>query len=219
LGTNVNSGEQKNLSQQTWPNSISNGALSVALTSNLLHAEARRTSSPGEALRRVHERLLEINDTGMFVTLFYGVLNSATGELRYARAGHELPLVYDARGRLLKIPFANGQPLGALDSILLDEQTVMLPLGSTVLFYTDGVTDALDSKSKPFGRERLRKALRARRNASAQSLCDELLETTAAHGAHTPQFDDITLVAVQVKQWLTALLPVKHACRSTKKES
>jgi len=173
-------------------------ALFMALTSNLLRAEARRTSSVSDALRHVHRQLLEINDAGMFVTLLYGVLNGATREFRYARAGHELPLVVNAGGELVALPYADGQPLGAMDDILLDEQTVVLPTGSTVLLYTDGVTDALDAQGNQFGLDRLRQALPARRSDSAQALCDTLLEMTAAYRAATPQYDDITLVAVRV---------------------
>jgi sigma-B regulation protein RsbU (phosphoserine phosphatase) len=174
-------------------------ALFMALTSNLLRAEARRTSSVGDALRHVHQQLLEINDAGMFVSLLYGVLNGTTREFRYARAGHELPLLSDARGELVALSYTDGQPLGVLDEILLDEQTVVLPSGSTVLFYTDGVTDVQDAQGNRFGLERLRQALLAQRSAPAQALCDTLLEMTAAYHAATPQYDDITLVAVQVK--------------------
>jgi phosphoserine phosphatase RsbU/P len=173
-------------------------ALFMALTSNLLRAEARRTSSVSDALRHVHRQLLEINDAGMFVTLLYGVLNGTTREFRYARAGHELPLVYDARGELVELSYTDGQPLGAMDEILLDEQAVVLPSGGTVLFYTDGVTDVLDAQGNQFGLERLRQALAAHRSAPAQALCDALMEMTAAFRAATPQYDDITLVAVRV---------------------
>ena len=174
-------------------------ALFMALTSNLLRAEARRTNSAGDALRHVHRQLLEINDSGMFVSLLYGVLNGATREFRYARAGHELPLLCDARGELVALLHTAGQPLGAMDEILLDEQKIVLPSGSTVLFYTDGVTDVLDAQGNQFGLERLRQALLAQRSAPAQVLCDSLLEMTAAYRAETPQYDDITLVAVRVK--------------------
>ena len=174
-------------------------ALFMALTSNLLRAEARRASSAGEALRHVHQQLLEINDAGMFVSLLYGVLNGTTREFRYARAGHELPLLHDARGEWIGLSYADGQPLGAMDGILLDEQTVVLPSGGTMLLYTDGATDVLDAQGNPFGLERLREALSARRSAPAQALCDALLEMTAVYRAETPQYDDITLVAVRVK--------------------
>jgi serine phosphatase RsbU (regulator of sigma subunit) len=173
-------------------------ALFMALTSNLLRSVACRATSVSDALRHVHQQLLGINDAGMFVTLLYGVLNAATREFHYARAGHELPLLYDARGELVALPSTDGQPLGALDEILLDEQTVVLPSGSTVLFYTDGVTDVLDSRGNQFGLERLHQALLTQRSAPAQVLCETLLEMTAAHRAATPQYDDITLVVVQV---------------------
>jgi sigma-B regulation protein RsbU (phosphoserine phosphatase) len=174
-------------------------ALFMALTSNLLRAEARRASSVSDALHHVHRQLLEINDAGMFVSLLYGVLNGTTREFRYARAGHELPLLCDARGELVGLPYADGQPLGAMDGILLDEQTVVLPSGSTVLLYTDGLTDVLDAQGNQFGLERLRQAFSARRGAPAQVLCDSLLELTAVYRAATPQYDDITLVAVRVR--------------------
>jgi serine phosphatase RsbU (regulator of sigma subunit) len=174
-------------------------ALFMALTSNLLRAEARRAGSVSDALRHVHRQLLEINDAGMFVTLLYGVLNGATREFHYARAGHELPLLCDARGELLELSYSDGQPLGAIDEILLDEQTVELPSGGTVLFYTDGVTDVLDAQGNQFGIERLRHALSVHRNASAQALCDALWEMTTTYRTATPQYDDITLVAVQVQ--------------------
>jgi serine phosphatase RsbU (regulator of sigma subunit) len=173
-------------------------ALFMALTSNLVRAEARRSSSPSDVLRHVNRQLMEINDAGMFVTLFYGVLDSATRQLHYARAGHELPIIYDAHGDLIVLPQAPGLPLGAADEILLDEQTMVLPSGSTVLLYTDGVIDALDAEGNQFGLERLRQTLLQLRNSPAQALCDTLLQMTENHRAEIPQYDDITLVVIRV---------------------
>lgn len=172
-------------------------ALFMALTSNLLRAEARRGSSVSNALRHVHRQLLEINDTGMFVTLLFGVLNGTTREFRYARAGHGLPIVYDAHEQFAKLPHTPGLPLGAADEILLDEQTIELTSGSTLLLYTDGMTDVLDPEGKEFGLERLREVLLLQRNNPAQVLCDKLVEVSNAFRANTPQYDDITVVTVQ----------------------
>jgi serine phosphatase RsbU (regulator of sigma subunit) len=174
-------------------------ALFMALTSNLVRAEARRSGSPGDVLRNVNRQLMEINDAGMFVTLFYGVLDSATRHLRYARAGHELPIIYDARGDLIELPQTPGLPLGVADEILLDEQTIVLPFGGTVMLYTDGMTDALDAEANQFGMERLRQALLHLRNSPAQAICDTLLQVSENHRAETPQYDDITLVAIRVE--------------------
>jgi len=174
-------------------------ALFMALTSNLLRAEARRASSVSDTLRRVHRHIMEINDAGMFVTVLFGVLSATAREFRYARAGHELPIVYDAQGQSIKLAHAPGLPLGAADEIVLDEQTLVLTPGSTLLFYTDGVIDALDASGQQFGLERLHQALLVERNNPAQVVCDKLLEISEVFRADTPQYDDITLVAVQVK--------------------
>jgi len=174
-------------------------ALFMALTSNLVRAEARRAGSPGEVLRNINRQLMEINDAGMFVTLFYGALDSPSRQLRYARAGHELPMIYDERGDPIVLPQAPGLPLGAADEILLDEQTVVLPSGGTALFYTDGITDSLDGDGNQFGLDRLRQTLLHLRNSPAQAICDTLLQVSENHRGQTPQYDDITLVAIRIK--------------------
>ena len=71
-------------------------AIFMALTYSLLRAEAFRASSPGEALQAVNRQLLDMNPSGMFVTVLYGVLNRTTHDFQFARAGHDLPLILNA---------------------------------------------------------------------------------------------------------------------------
>ncbi len=174
-------------------------ALFMALTSNLIRAEARRGSSVTETLRRVNAHLMEINDAGMFVTVLFGVVDGAAQEFRYARAGHELPMLYDGHGESLPVPHDAGLPLGTSDEIVVDEQRLPLAPGSTLLLYSDGATDALDPGGAQFGVDRLRAAAAAERTQPAQLLCDRLVESITAFRAGTPQYDDITLVAVQMR--------------------
>src|SRR5262249_45391430 len=138
-------------------------AIFMALTSSLLHAEAVRADSPHEALQNVNRLLLDMNDTGMFVTMLYGVLNRTTRELTYVGAGHELPILFDANGERVQLAYGRGQPLGLLAAPLLDEQSVTIPTGGTLLLYTDGVTEAMDVQGAQFGLERLREAMRLQR--------------------------------------------------------
>jgi len=173
-------------------------AMFMALTSSLLRAEAPRAPSPSDALRHVHRQLIQINDAGMFVTLLYGILDGPTRAFHYARAGHELPLVCNDRGDFLTLASTVGLPVGADDEILLDEQTVPLSPGSTLLLYTDGITDVLDSEGKQLGFDQLGQIVLAHRERSAQAVCDALLKMATRHRGETPQYDDITLVAVQV---------------------
>ncbi len=105
-------------------------ALFMALSSSLLRAEAWRGMDPVEVLRCVNEQLRARKMKSMFVTLFYGELNLGTRELHYARAGHDLPLAWDARGDAAPLPEGRSQPLGLFDHPVLDAQSVRLAAGS-----------------------------------------------------------------------------------------
>jgi serine phosphatase RsbU (regulator of sigma subunit) len=171
-------------------------AIFMALTRSLLRAEARRSPTPGETLRRVNVHLQEMNAAGMFVTVLYGVLRIPNGRFSYARAGHELPLVWDAEQRLVPITRSIGHPLGLLASPDLDIQEIDLPPGSTLLLYTDGATEAIDAQGAFFGLERLTQVVGLALGESAQHLCDRLIEALRLYRGTAPQADDITLLAV-----------------------
>jgi sigma-B regulation protein RsbU (phosphoserine phosphatase) len=175
-------------------------AIFMALTYSLLRAEAVRSASPAEALRSVNHHLLAMNESSMFVTVLYGILDTGTREFRFARAGHDLPLVMDARGAALALSLGDGQLLGVLPAPDLDEQTVVLPPGGLLMLYTDGVTEAVDAARSQFGVEGIVGLLRSRSVAdgTAQAACDGVRDAVRAHMASPIAQDDITLVAVRV---------------------
>ena len=172
-------------------------AIFMGLTRSLVRAEASRGVFPAEVLRRVNEHLVDMNASGSFVTVLYGILHARTGEFLYARAGHELPLLVEAGGQLIPLPHGRGQVLGVLPAPALDEQTIRIPPGGRLLLYTDGVTDATDLRDQPFGLELLQAAVNQSQATSAQALVDELWQVVAAHQGAAPQFDDFTMVVVQ----------------------
>jgi phosphoserine phosphatase RsbU/P len=172
-------------------------ALFMGLTLSLLRAEARRATSPELALRSLNQHLYEISNAGMFVTVVYGVLNCSTGELAYARAGHELPLLWDASGAPMALGRASGQPLGLLPDPTIDARSVSLPPGGTLLLFSDGATEATDERGDFFDIERLQTITHEHLGAPAQLLCDRLVETLTAYRGAAPQADDITLLAVR----------------------
>jgi len=90
--------------------------------------------------------------------------------------------------------------LGFFQNPKLDEQTVNIPEGSTLMLYTDGAFDAWDAKGVHFGLDRLREALAAKIQDSAQNLCDRVMDELTAYQGEKLQFDDITLVAIQSKK-------------------
>jgi len=170
-------------------------ALLMALTRSLLRAEAARGAPAVEVLRSVNRHLLDMNDARTFVTMLYGVLHQATRDFVYVRAGHELPLIIDPGGEMITTELRQGQPLGILPQPNLDEQAVTIPLGGTLLLYTDGVTETVDAEQNFFGTERLYEVARANGGALAHVLCDELLAAINEYRGAAPQADDVTLVA------------------------
>jgi sigma-B regulation protein RsbU (phosphoserine phosphatase) len=90
-----------------------------------------------------------------------------------------------------------GQPLGVFVSPTLNEQSLVLPSGATLLLYTDGMTEAINEDDEFFGLARLRKTLRDHCHQPAQAVCDGLLQAAMDYQGTLPQFDDMTLVAIQ----------------------
>jgi sigma-B regulation protein RsbU (phosphoserine phosphatase) len=174
-------------------------ALFMALTRSLIRAEASRGVFPPDVLRRVNRHLLEISESGMFVTVLYGILHGRNGEFLYARAGHELPLLFDAAGQVVALPSSRGQPLGLLPDPDLDEQSILLRPGHRLVLTTDGVTDAINRQQEEFGRERLQRLVSRQTDVSARAVCELVHEAVKAHEEGMPQFDDFTLVVVQTQ--------------------
>lgn len=173
-------------------------ALFMALTCSLLRAEASRAIPPKDVLINVNRQLLTMNAKGMFVTVLFGVLDRAAHAFSYVRAGHDLPRIWYADGTVTEVPRGSGHPLGILEQPQLDEQAVVLPPGSTLLLYTDGVTEATDPEGEFFGLEQLDQTFHQIDYVSAQNLCDQLVSVLTGYHSTAPQSDDITLVAVRV---------------------
>jgi sigma-B regulation protein RsbU (phosphoserine phosphatase) len=174
-------------------------AIFMALTYSLLRAEALRTSSPGETLRVVNRQLFNMNSSSMFVTVLYGILNRTTRDFQFARAGHDLPLILNARREAIKLVAGKGQLLGLFQNPLIDEQCITLPADSLVVMFTDGITEAMNPKGELFGEERLHTVLYAGHNPTAQAACEAVLAEVRAFSDYAAQRDDITLIALHVK--------------------
>jgi serine phosphatase RsbU (regulator of sigma subunit) len=172
-------------------------ALFMAMARSLLRAEAHKNLSPKEVLHRVNQHLRDFNEGEMFVTIVYGLLNRRTRNFDYARAGHEIPVMCDSRGRPISLRKGKGQALGIFDVAVAEEQRIHLSPGCTLLIYSDGLTDAANMQNERFGIERVRQTLPGLRHASAQSMCDNLLKLAAEHQSGVPRYDDITIVVIR----------------------
>jgi sigma-B regulation protein RsbU (phosphoserine phosphatase) len=172
-------------------------ALFMSLTTTLTRAEAGAGLPPELVLRKVNQHLLGMNDAGMFVTLLYGLLDTNQKTFSYCRAGHEFPLIISAEGEEIPCFHKRGQPLGLFTDPVLDQSEIVINSGSSMVLYTDGITNTVDSEQAQFGLIRLAESLRNSRNKPAQSFVDELWKEIKVFRGSTDQEDDLTLLVVK----------------------
>lgn len=171
-------------------------ALFMARTITLLKTIGREAQAPDEILRRVNAELYPDNDECMFVTLFCGIIDPATGRITAASAGHEPPIVVSADGQCCLNEIPSGSALGLERNVDLPVTTYTLAPGETLLLYTDGVTDAVDTAQAMFTRERLLAAASELATAP-EGLAGALRHRVEAFSAGADQADDITLFTLR----------------------
>ncbi len=171
-------------------------ALFMARAHALIMAAADTGLPAGDVMRLVNRHITRLQKSTQFVTVLYGILDLNTREFNYARAGHEPPLILNPDGSVDRIPHSSGMALGLWETITLDVRAITLPPGSTLLLFTDGLTDCRDPKGEPFGLERIKTTFSNLPNINAQQVCDQLLDTLKNYENGSKQDDDVTLVAI-----------------------
>jgi serine phosphatase RsbU (regulator of sigma subunit) len=174
-------------------------ALFMARAHALIMAEADIGATPAEVMNLVNTHITRLQKSTQFVTVLYGILDLKTRVFSYARAGHEPPLILHADGTVERIPHSPGMAIGLWEPVTLDEKTVKLTSGDTLLLYTDGMTDCRDPQSEAFGLDRIKATLGELQKQNAQQVCNALLETLQNYQDGSKQDDDVTLVAVKAK--------------------
>ncbi len=181
------------------------GSLVMTMIRTALRMEARGNASARAVVSRMNSFVTEDMRKGMFVTIFYVVLDSRRRIISYASAGHNPMVLY--RGDSDETYFLNpkGFPVGIdlADHSLFDKsigtETIKLKQSDMLVIYTDGITEAMDSEAAQFGEERLLKAIKKHGHLTPQEFANKLDEEIAAFTGGEPQNDDITLVAIKEK--------------------
>jgi serine phosphatase RsbU (regulator of sigma subunit) len=173
-------------------------ALLMALTRTLIRTYANQfPHHPEQLLQITNQRILTDIDAGMFVTLFYGVLDPPTGLLTYSNAGHPPPYLFSPDGHPGTISLTgSGMPLGVSEEANWQQGIQEIPQGSMLLLYTDGVLDAQNPFGEFLGEEGMLNIIQTRVGQSAVSIQDTLLATLGDFAGAEPQVDDITLMTL-----------------------
>lgn len=173
-------------------------ALYMMVAKTLLKSEGQRLGEPDQILSYVNNVLAADNDSCMFATVFCAILDIRTGEVRYANAGHNPPLVVDSSG----IHYLNLKPgfvLGPMtDMEYVAERLTLIP-GDTLFLYTDGVTEATNWEDDLYGEPELLQALQRAPKEDLAAMVHYIRAEVTRHANGAPQSDDVTMVAVKYR--------------------
>ena len=151
----------------------------------------------------MNKALTENNENCMFVTFFVGILDMATGQLRYCNAGHEAPIVIHKEAH--ELPIDHSLPVGAYDESSYLTQTAVIEPQSTILLYTDGLNEARsldvdDDDRELFGIQRILNVLdRAIQSGelAPKALIDQMTQAVHDFVGDTEQSDDLTILCIK----------------------
>ena len=172
-------------------------AIFMGLSRTIVRASATDNPSAAAAIKQANELICRDSTSGMFVTLFYAILDAKTRKLRYVNAGHNPPLLFRKGSDEVISLRTRGIALGVAHFIDLQEAEKTLESGDLVVFYTDGVTDAINEKEEAFGELRLIEIVSRNRHLSARELISKVEEGVVNFAGTKNQFDDITMLVLK----------------------
>lgn len=175
--------------------------LLMAMCRSLLRAVALSHASPSKVLGAVNRYLFPDIREDMFISMNYGVLDPETGRMVFARAGHDPALVFRKATGLVEVLRPRGLALGIDQGEVFERVTedceVTLESGDCILFFTDGVKEAMNATEEEFGMERLSKAFSAAAEWGAEVVVKRVQEAVEKFSGESAQMDDVTIVAIE----------------------
>ena len=169
-------------------------AMFMVIAKTLIKDHAQLGLSPSEVLTRVNNILCEGNEAGLFVTAWIGFLNVTNGELLYANAGHNPPVVMLDN----KVSYLHCKPgfvLAGLEDYQYEQNVLQLHRGDKLFLYTDGATEATNINKELYGEDRLLKCLSSKEYGSCADALHAVREDIDKFVGEAEQFDDLTLLA------------------------
>ena len=174
-------------------------AMFMMTAKTFIKSYAESGVSVEEVFTYANAKLCEGNDAGMFVTAWMGILNTKTGQVLFANAGHNPPLVKHADGTYEYLKSRAGFVLAGMEGVRYRKNELTLAPGDAIYLYTDGVTEATNMSEELYGEERLKKVLDEHKDEAVEKICAEVKKDVDEFVGEAPQFDDITMLAIRYK--------------------
>jgi sigma-B regulation protein RsbU (phosphoserine phosphatase) len=171
-------------------------ALLMAICRTLIRGSAMEGGTTHECMSTVNNAISGDVVPGMFVTVFYGVMNTKEGTLEYCCAGHFAPYLVSDHG-VRALESVGGLVIGAVPGWEYQSTTVQLSPGDTLFEFSDGVTEAISVSDEDFGEAKLEACLKGAHATRAEEIVDRVITTVQEFSKGAPQADDITCLAVR----------------------
>ena len=174
-------------------------AIFMAVSRTLIRAIGMQGNSPSQTIKRSNELLCKESVNCMFVTVFYAIYNTNTGEVNYCNAGHNSPYITHANGNVESLPISSNCMIGAIEGLEFNEGKMVLEKGDMLTMYTDGVNEAVNPTFEEYGNQRLNDTLADMHGKTCKETIDGLLESVKTFADGAEQSDDITILAIKRK--------------------
>ncbi len=174
-------------------------ALFMMVTNIMISDRTRTGATPGEILTAVNRDICEHNQADMFVTVWLGILDLATGKVVAANAGHDDAAICRKDGSFELFKTRHGFVIGGMQGLKYRDFEIQLEAGDRLFLYTDGVPEATDANNGMFGMERTLDTLNEHRKKTPQEILNGVHASVNAFVGDAPQFDDLTMLCVEYK--------------------
>ena len=171
-------------------------SLVMAVTKSLFRSICVHESNPGRIVSHINDAVCQGNETSMFVTFFAGILDLNDGHLRYCNAGHNAPLLL-TEGDSRPIDVQPNIPLGIMEALKFTTQECLIPKGSSLFLFTDGLSEAENARHELFGDLRVEEATRNIAPLSAREQIESVYESVREHVQDAAQSDDLTMLCIK----------------------
>lgn len=171
----------------------------MAVSRTMLKAIASQIDDPARCLDTVNTMLIPESGLTTFVTVFYGILDTETGIVRYCNGGHNLPYIVKEDGAVVEIENTNGLLLGKIEPIEYETKQIQLKPGEKILLFTDGVTEATASDGDMYEEPRLEEFLAKHGSDDIEKMVRSLVVDVLKFMGKADQSDDVTILALEYK--------------------
>lgn len=179
---------------------VSGKGVPASLVMAVISAQFRTLSAnedqPHRIVKAMNTTMVGRNDSMMFATLFVGVINLKTGELRYCNAGHDSPVIVSEQSYEL-LPVDTNVPIGIVPDWTYTQQQTTIQSGSTIFLYTDGLTEAEEKDQKLFGEKRMLETIEAGKTSEPETIINNMTNAIRLYVGDAEQSDDLTMLAIR----------------------